>query len=293
MNLYQEYRLNPDDDCPALGINLAAQEVRLQQVGVPETDPRIYRLRTAYGVLAHEVTRARYDDALRTGAHVQFSELEHLANFGNWPLNTQPAGDPQPAGESQPNPFLNSKPYTPPTPPRPQFAQQQPGFPPVNPFFQTSASAAVPVPRPDAQPVMNRPRGASSDTRIAMSLLDGLISLCLLGFLMGLPGANDGIDALFNALVIIGYFLVPEVLWGGSPAKLMMGYQVQDASTGARLSWEQSMKRNWWRLVAAVPGLGTVISMIAAVIYTGSLGNDGSGQAIHDRIAHARVVKRD
>ncbi|QGU02756.1 RDD family protein [Corynebacterium kalinowskii] len=285
MNLYQEFHLDPNEDCSAQGVKLAALEVRLQQLGHPENSPEIQRLRMAYGILAHPEIRTLYDDAVRINRPVTPHELEYLADFGSWPLVTPPA-----------NPFAASPQAQQQPQPRPQAYYQQP--PTVNPFVQpVQPQQAAPLPMqaaayPAAMPIQlpvqsNYPTGAA---RVGMTLLDGCLTAAI-G--IGMAGITDEylVSSIFSALLLIGYYVGCEVQFGATPAKLLFGYTVRDVATGNHLSWGQSAQRNWWRLVSVVPLLGSVISAIAAIVYVMSFTPDGR-QGSHDRLAGAEVAKK-
>lgn len=259
VNLYQEFRLDPSESCQALGIQLSAQEVKLLQQGHLEDSAAVQRLRVAFGILAHEVPRRHYDDALRAGSAVAFSELEHLANFGSWPVRVAPA--------------------------------TAPVTPPINPFT-TAYQAPVPAMAPQMAMATTHLRPYHS-TRVGLALLDSFIAICLVGSLTKAVDHESFVYSIVNALVLVLYFWVPEVLWGGTPAKLMTGYTVRDQHTGQKLSWGQSAKRNWWRLVAVVPGVGTLVSIIAGAVYGLSISDENNRLGIHDRLAQAEVVKKN
>lgn len=285
MNLYQEFHLDPNEDCSAQGVKLAALEVRLQQLGHPDNSPEIQRLRMAYGILAHPEIRTLYDDAVRINRPVTPHELEYLADFGSWPLVAPPANpfEASPQAQQQPQP-------------RPQAYYQQP--PTVNLFAQPvqppqAAPLSVPpnsFPTPPNQMLSqsnNHPTGA---TRVGMSLLD-LVLISPLG--IGVSGISDNlfVSSILNFILLLVYFLGCEVQFGATPAKLLFGYTVRDVATGNHLSWGQSVQRNWWRIVTVVPVAGIVISAIAALAYVLSFTPDGR-QGIHDRSAGAEVVKK-
>ncbi|MEJ6013528.1 RDD family protein [Corynebacterium sp. H127] len=244
----------------------------------------------AYGILAHPEQRATYDQALESGRPLGDYELEHLANFGSWPLlpPQQPA-KPTPQPQPQPSQYARPQPAPPTRPINPN--------PAVNPFAsanQYQQQQTVPVAPHFAVPVApmapNRP---SPSARVGMTLLDGLIALAIVGTITSSASMDSFIGVLASALIILVYYLGFEVKFGATPAKLMLGYTVRDVNTGQKLSLEHAAKRNWWRLVAMVPGVGTVVSFIAACIYASTISESNGRQGAHDRIANAEVVKKD
>ncbi|MEJ5997469.1 RDD family protein [Corynebacterium sp. H130] len=310
MSLYDEFRLDPNDSCQELGIQLSAQEVRLLQMGHAESSALIKRIRIAFGVLAHQENRLLYDNSLKSLRERSDYELEYLANFGSWPLIIPPQ---QSAAGQRPNPFSTPGPASQPprptsapgnpfgtqTPPMQQQHYPQQQFAPqpfAQPFQQQPAPVPAPVPAP-AVPISAYqspyPFRATSGTRLGMTLLDGFIALGLTGIIT--ENSNLGFlgTSAVSAVIVLGYFLALEVLLGGTPAKLMFGYTVRDVHTGNKLSWEQSAKRNWWRLATLVPVIGQVISFIGAIACYSTITDANGRMGSHDRLAGAEVVKRN
>lgn len=309
VNLYQEFHLDPAADCEALGVSLAAQEVRLQQLGHVDNAPQVQRVRMAYGILSRPEVRRLYDDALAIDRPVTAHELEYLADFGSWPLITPPANPfaaPQPQAQppsAQPH-YPVGNPFAMPAPgQQPQFQPPSaaPQYQQANPFAQPAPMPQqAPYPAPVAPIYVNT--GPTSAGRIGMTLLDSLVAWPLSSMFsvvnpsmyvfndIGLAAALS-LNVLFSALFIALYFVGTEVWFGGTPAKLLCGYRVQDQNTGKNLSWVQSMGRNWWRLVAAIPFAGQLISIIVAIVYSISFSSSGSDGA-HDRAVGAEVVRK-
>lgn len=281
MSFYQEFCLDPNDDCTQLGIQLSAQEVRLQQMGHPETSPLMRRVRLAFGILAHEETRHIYDNSLRSQQNRSDYELEYLANFGSWPLIVPPQ---QPQSSPMANPFASVPPVQ-----TPQYPQGVPMNP--NPFVAPNYQVPAQMP---AAPVFAAQQSAraTASARMGLTLLDGVFALILVGSLVEVLDSSFLLGSLVGGLIVLAYYIAPEVLMGGTPAKLMFGYTVRDVNTGARLSWVQSAKRNWWRLAAIIPAAGPAVSFIASIAYAISLSGDSARMGGHDRIADAEVVKR-
>lgn len=93
-------------------------------------------------------------------------------------------------------------------------------------------------------------------------------------------------------LCAILYCVGFEVILGGTPVKKLMGYEVRDSTTGEKLSWVQSLKRQWWRAITIVPGLGSVVSFFAAIFYATSIKQENGLLGAHDKLANAEVVKK-
>jgi len=103
---------------------------------------------------------------------------------------------------------------------------------------------------------------------------------------------NSDVLVVVTGLVMALYALGFEVLAGGSPAKLAMGYRVRDIETKQKLSVAQSAKRQWWRLINVVPGIGQVVGLIAGMVYLGTITPAKGMRGTHDEIANAEVVKK-
>lgn len=312
-NLYTHFGLDPQENSTALGVLLSARDARLSQQGYPTSADTRRETNIGYGILGNDEARALYDEALRAGRGVTWAQLQYLCDFGTWPqdytgwtepdhdTDAQAASAPQPHQHAQPGPAQN--PYG-------QYAQ--PDQPAVNPYGSSLNFAHTPgvgpnniVPSP-AHPVWGQPTGvvdygavaqrAKPGTRWAMGIVDGFLATVVGGVVLSplsVFGDNgDAIAALLFFVVFSAYFILPEVLWGGSPIKLAAGYQVRDVDTHARLSPQQAMKRNWFRLVNIVPGLGQLVGFIGGLISVGTISPDNGMLGAHDRFAHAEVVKR-
>lgn len=273
-NLYQLHGLDRSASADELGRVLAQRDLDLENQALPDTDPRRRQLHTTFAVLADDVRRATYDDALDASLSLTWDDLEYLGNFGMLPdpqifPSSQPQPQPQP--EQEPTPY-NYPTYTPPPPQADPFATP------------SQYTAGMPV----HQPSSDRP---SAGLRLGMMLLDGLLLSMLTGLIAVVFGGG-GAGWLLNSVIALAYFIGLEVYTGASPVKHLFGYQVRDISTGKNLSLEQSAKRQWWRLVNIVPGIGTVISFIGAIVIGTSINSTNQYIGSHDRWAGAEVVRK-
>lgn len=81
----------------------------------------------------------------------------------------------------------------------------------------------------------------------------------LIGASIGLSGRDpsDGTGMLLVVVIALGlffcYFIVCEAVWGGTPAKLMLGMRVVRSDDGAPIGWGQAFVRNLLRLVDNFP----------------------------------------
>ena len=131
-NLYYFFNLDAKDDCAELGLLLIGKSASLEQAGFSEASNH---LNIAYGILSDEQNRALYDATIQQ-RDLSWAELEHLANFGQFPA-----------------PFQATTPSPPPPPPVFQaaptptfYAAPQPVFhtlaPPLPPAFQATPPPA-------------------------------------------------------------------------------------------------------------------------------------------------------
>ena len=134
----------------------------------------------------------------------------------------------------------------------------------------------------------------TAGTRAGMAIVDCIIAAIVAVPVYALGGGTDNtfVAYMLSALVLVSYYIGFEVLLGATPAKFIFGYKVRDVTTGASLSWEQSFKRNWWRVVYIVPVVGWLISFISAIVVFTSIGPASQMQGSQDRLANAEVVRR-
>lgn len=282
-NLYEILSLDRSASSEQLARAIADRDLELEQRMLPDTDPQRRQLHTAFSVLADEQRRATYDEALSSSRTLEWSDLEYLGNFGSFP---DPVFRPQPA--PQPAPPPQSNPYNYPT-----YSPEAPAPGPMsNPFTQpytapTPAPYGGPAPVPDVH--ADRP---SAGLRLGMALLDGLTFSMVSGLLLVGANSENVFSGMLVGLVGVAWFLGFEVLTGASPVKHLFGYQVRDSATGEKLSWEQSLKRQWWRAVSVVPVIGWLASFIGMIAIGTSIKPQTGFIGSHDRWAGAEVVRK-
>lgn len=278
-DLYALLSLDRSASTAELARVIADRDLELDQQLLPDTDPRRRQLHTAFAVLAEERNRATYDEALASARSLDWSDLEYLGNFGSFP---DPVFRPQP--QPQAAPPLQSNPYNYPT-----YSPETPAPGPVsNPFGHASAyTSPTPAPLPGYQ--ADRP---SAGLRLGMMLLDGLTFSMVSGLLLWGANSENVLSGILVGLVGVAWFLGFEVLTGASPVKHLFGYEVRDSTTGEKLSWEQSAKRQWWRLVSVVPGIGWLVSFIGMIAIGTSIKPENGLIGSHDRWAGAEVARK-
>lgn len=256
VDLYTELGLDPGDDTDSLRILITGRDAQLEAQGIGPQDPRRQHLQTAYAVLGTEETRREYDTAVMERRPLSWHEVTYLGNYG-----TLPKVDP----------------FT----PHPQAAA------PVGPIsFSQSGAQHTGYLQPPPQ------ERATAGTRLGMVLVDGLIMSMATGLVLAVLGGPDVLNMVLTFLVMVLYVLGFETRTGGTPAKHIFGYQVRDIETRTKPTLEQSAKRNWWRLVNIVPGLGSLISFIGMIAIGSSIKDESGNIGSHDRWAGTEVVKR-
>lgn len=266
VDLYRALGLDPGDDSDSLRILLSGRDAQLEAAGYPPQHPDRQQVQTAFAVLGDPASREQYDAALAQQRPMAWHEVEHLGNFGRFPQaqfqqpTHTPPGFPDPA--SPPLNFANPSYAT------PAHVQSQ-----QNPF-------TVPGERPPA------------GTRLGMLLLDGLFVTALSGAAAAIFIWSDVLVALVGVLVMLLYFIGFEIKTGATPAKHIFGYEVRDVKTGQKPSIEQSAKRQWWRFVGLIPGVGGLIAFIGMIVIGSSISPDKEYRGSHDRWAGTEVAKK-
>lgn len=285
-DLYEKWDLDRSGGEDELSVLLEAKDIKLGQQGYNQDEPRRVQLRIAASILGSAKKRADYDEALRTGLRPTWGELGTLSSVGQWSQapRPQPSFHDQPQGSAQAPGFAQPSPYASP------YAR--------DPFAQHASPQQQMVPSPAAAPapVQHQPeKRPSQETRIGMGILDFFLA----GGISSAVGA--GIDELVDVealsfvaacIVMVVYVLGSEVWLGASPAKILAGYTVRDVDTKEKLSLSQSAKRQWWRLINVIPGIGQLVGMLGAVVHATTINEENNLRGSHDDLANAEVVKR-
>ncbi|MER0089394.1 MULTISPECIES: RDD family protein [unclassified Corynebacterium] len=287
-DFYEKWDLDRSGGEDELSVLLEAKDIKLGQQGYNSDEPRRVQLRIAASILGSAKKRAEYDEALRTGLRPTWGDLGTLSSVGQWSpaprsqksFHDQPQGGPEQApGFAQPSPY--SSPYA--QNPFGQHASSQ--------QQQMSPSFAAP-PVPFQQQAQERP---SQSTRIGMGILDFFLA----GSISSAFGAGvdelvdvDALSFVVFCIVMVVYVLGSEVWLGASPAKILAGYTVRDVDTKEKLSLSQSAKRQWWRLINLIPGIGQLVGLVGAVVHATTINEENNLRGSHDDLANAEVVKR-
>ena len=289
-DLYEKWDLDRSGGEDELSVLLEAKDIKLGQQGYNPDEPRRVQLRIAASILGSAKKRAEYDEALRTGLHPTWGELGTLSSVGQW----SPAPRPQPNFHDQPQGPAQAPGFAQPSPYSSPYAQ--------NPFAQHASPQQQMVPSPAAAPspvqsyMPHQPQErASQGTRIGMGILDFFLASGISGAFGAAVDELADVEALsfvVGCIVMVVYVLGSEVWLGASPAKILAGYTVRDVDTKQKLNLSQSSKRQWWRLINVIPGIGQLVGMLGAVVHATTISEENNLRGSHDDLANAEVVKR-
>ena len=144
-------------------------------------------------------------------------------------------------------------------------------------------------------PAYDAPR-ATPGTRVALAVIDYVIAAIGVSLLLSVGVYNSTLNEVwltsFSGIITVAYYICFEVLVGATPAKLIAGYTVRDVTTREKLTWQQSIKRNWWRVASLVPLIGPLIAFFGALYVVTTIGPKNALRGQHDIMANAEVVKK-
>ena len=261
-NLYTHFTLDPRATSNDLGVQLAAADANLEDIGYIPEDVERQEIAVAARILCEPSSRATYDQGLESGRQPTWRQLEEFAETGRWRTEA---------------PSTNAS--------------------------STQASSAESF-SPESQPVSVDPSPAPSHdsqratpgNRVLMAILDYIIAAvvvsAVVSFGLSDPNAHAALVMSASSLFTVAYYLVSEVYLGATPAKLIAGYTVRDVTTHKNLSWQQSIKRNWWRVASLIPLIGPAVTILGALYVVTTIGPKNALRGQHDIMANAEVVKK-
>ncbi|MGP6173836.1 RDD family protein [Corynebacterium sp. A21] len=278
-DLYQSLGLDRSDDTQALRTLLSGRDAQLEIQGFPAHHPQRQQLQTAYSVLGEQSRRAIYDAAIDSHRQLSWHEIEHLGNFGKLPE----AMFPQPT-QAQPGAQL----------PFYQQTQTQQPFP--NQGMPSGFAGSLGYPLAQSGPQQHLQSNLSNRPSAGLRLLMMVVDMIIFSVAAGVVGLaffwSDTLTGIVMFLAFLLYFLGLEFKTGATPAKHLFGYEVRDLATGGRPSLLQSGKRQLWRLVAVVPGIGWLISFIGAIYIGASINQSNQYLGKHDTWAGTEVTRK-
>ena len=256
-NLYTHFTLDPRATSNDLGVQLAAADANLEDIGYIPEDVERQEIAVAARILCEPSSRATYDQGLESGRQPTWRQLEEFAEAGRWRT------------EAPSTQASNAESFSP---------ESQPVS--VDPS---------PAPSQDSQ-------RATPGNRVLMAILDYIIAAvvvsAVVSFGLSDPNAHAALVMSASSLFTVAYYLVSEVYLGATPAKLIAGYTVRDVTTHKNLTWQQSIKRNWWRVASLVPLIGPLVAFVGALYVVTTIGPKNALRGQHDIMANAEVVKK-
>ncbi|HIX78507.1 MAG TPA: RDD family protein [Candidatus Corynebacterium faecipullorum] len=155
-----------------------------------------------------------------------------------------------------------------------------------------SESYHAPAP---AAPVQDAPR-ATPGTRVLMAIIDYFLAALGVSLIVSVGVFNSDVSEIWltsvSGIITVAYYICFEVLAGATPVKLVAGYTVRDVNTHNKLTWQQSIKRNWWRVASLVPLIGPLVAFFGALYVVTTIGPKNNLRGQHDILANAEVVKK-
>ena len=256
-NLYTHFTLDPRATSNDLGVQLAAADANLEDIGYIPEDVERQEIAVAARILCEPSSRATYDQGLDSGRQPTWRQLEEFAETGRWRT------------EAPSTQASNAESFSP---------ESQPVSIDPN-----------PAPSHDSQ-------RATPGNRVLMAILDYIIAAvvvsAVVSFGLSDPNAHAALVMSASSLFTVAYYLVSEVYLGATPAKLIAGYTVRDVTTHKNLSWQQSIKRNWWRVASLVPLIGPLVAFVGALYVVTTISPKTALRGQHDIMANAEVVKK-
>ena len=261
-NLYTYFTLEPQATSNELGEQLAAADTNLEDIGYIPEDVERQEIAVAARILCEPSSRATYDQGLDSGRQPTWRQLEEFAETGRWRTEA-PSTDASSTQASSAESF--------------------------SPESQPVSIDPSPAPSQDSQ-------RATPGNRVLMAILDYIIAAvvvsAVVSFGLSDPNAHAALVMGASSLFTVAYYLVSEVYLGATPAKLIAGYTVRDVTTHKNLSWQQSIKRNWWRVASLVPLIGPAVTILGALYVVTTIGPKNALRGQHDIMANAEVVKK-
>jgi uncharacterized RDD family membrane protein YckC len=126
----------------------------------------------------------------------------------------------------------------------------------------------------------------SLGTRGAARLVDALL-LAALGVAWGRPFGYGVGWLLMHALLVYGYFVAGDAVFGATFGKRLFGIAVRGAD-GERPGWGAAARREAFVLLGAVPFVGPLVALGAWIAIARAVRRGDAG--FHDRWAGTRVV---
>ncbi|WP_446223917.1 RDD family protein [Nocardia sp. IBHARD005] len=220
-----------------------------------------------------------------------------------YPQGGQPGGYGQdPYGQQQPQPgYGQQQPYGQPG----HGGAPQPGYGQPDPYGQQQpAYGQDPYGQQQAYPQQGQygqqqgfggVQAADLGTRFGARVIDQLIVsiplTIVLVLILGSGGGFQLIAGVITALAVYGYYVAMEVTQGGQTlGKKILGLRVVAPGGAPSLTPEQSLKRNAFVALYAIPCVGQLAFVGLSIYIAVTISNDPNKQGWHDKFAGGTQV---
>ncbi len=134
-------------------------------------------------------------------------------------------------------------------------------------------------------------RPAGLGPRFLARLIDSVVVAVILYLVMSIFGLQENLPLLAGlaAAAALVYFIVCETQWGTTIGKRLLGLRVIDPA-GTRPSARQSVRRNVFIAVGALPYIGTILDLALRIAIAVTIAKSPTKQGIHDRWADGTQV---
>ncbi|APE32807.1 RDD family protein [Nocardia mangyaensis] len=211
----------------------------------------------------------------------QYPQGGQPGGYGQDPYGQQQPGYGQQQPYGQPQPGYGADPYG--------QQQQQPGY------GQEAYPQAGYGQDPYGQQGFGGVTPADLGIRIGARIIDNLIVSIPIAIVLSLVLSGNTVQlatGFIGSLALYGYFVAMEVTQGTSLGKKILGLRVVAPGGAPNLTPEQSLKRNLFVAVGAVPCIGSLASLGLAIYIMVTISQDPNKQGWHDKFAGGtQVVK--
>ncbi|MGE2818136.1 RDD family protein [Mycobacterium heidelbergense] len=152
-----------------------------------------------------------------------------------------------------------------------------------------------------------RPPAGLVQRAIARSIdviLAGIVVIAMDFFylvMLGVEGAENTegatnhlvLGSVGSGVMIFGYFVFFETLRGRTPGKKLVGFRVQGPGGARKPNLKQSVIRNSFLLLMAIPFLGVALMVAASIFIAVTINNSPTKQGRHDELAGGTQVIED
>jgi uncharacterized RDD family membrane protein YckC len=131
--------------------------------------------------------------------------------------------------------------------------------------------------------------------RFLARLIDGIL-VNIVAFVLSLFLFDEDslllATSLFSGVLMFGYFVFFEVIYGSTPGKKLLGLTVHGPGGAPKPDAKQSAIRNAFTLLAVLPYVGGLLALVAYLVIAVTISSSPTKQGKHDQLAGGtQVVK--